>query len=60
MAFSFIHELDCSGIQRPNFFFFSFIKKVQASQGTCLKIGADKVSLACVGVGFTNLSKRAT
>ena len=25
-----------------------------------LKIGADKVSLACVGVGFTNLSKRTT
>lgn len=25
-----------------------------------LKMGADKVSLACVGVGFTNLSKRTT
>ena len=25
-----------------------------------LKVGADKVSLACVGTGFTNLSKRTT
>ena len=25
-----------------------------------LKTGAEKVSLACVGVGFTNLSKRTT
>jgi len=39
---------------------FQIVFKLDNVENEDLKVGADKVSLACVGTGFTNLSKRTT